>query len=150
MYVACTYTFMNSYICMYMVHTRSWIYIFVCLMYIHVHALIYFYVHDTYSSVQLHNHTSLPPADRSWAGLIQLGHPSTLQWVSIGQLAMYHHDVHTPCTYISLCMYHVHTFHVHGHTVYIHVHTLYMGTTYFIYIPLWYMPVCSALVIGMY
>ena len=50
----------------------------------------------------------------------------------------------------AIMMYNACTLHVHVHTVYIHVHTLYMGTTYCIHIPLWYIPLCTALVIGMY
>jgi hypothetical protein len=42
-------------------------------------------------------------------------------------------------------MYKASTLHVHVHSVYIHVHTLYMGTTYYIHIPLWYIPLLSRL-----
>ena len=50
----------------------------------------------------------------------------------------------------AIMMYNACTLHVHVHTVYIHVHTFYMGTTYCIHIHLWYIPLCTALVIGMY
>ncbi len=37
-------------------------------------------------------------------------------------------------------LYHVHTLYMHAHTLYRHVHSLYMGTTYFMHVPLSYIP----------
>ncbi len=38
---------------------------------------------------------------------------------------------------------HVNTWHIRVHTVYIHVHTLYMATTYFMNVPLQYLPLLT-------
>ncbi len=102
-------------------------------MYIHIHASIYLHVHDTYTSIlQLHYHTS---QTLSWAGLIQLGHPSTLHWPAVCTCTMYIH-----CMYMFIqCIY-----------MYIHCTWAPSIISIYPYGVCHYCLVCTAFVIGMY
>ena len=122
-------------------------------MYIHVHDLIYLYVHGTYmfmhvkicmdstdTSVQLLNHTSFPirPNQPCDAGESQLRAGASPSEQPSEQLVK-------RLFLLNNWLNHVHTLYIHVHTVYRHVHMLYMGTSHFMHVPLWYMPLHTLL-----
>ncbi len=113
---------------MYIHSICTFIFTFMCMQYVHTRSLINIFVCTWYR----HFYTASQPHFTS-----QYSKPLYL-------------NLSVQLVKTSMCLdcfgtYNARTLHVHVHIVYIHVHTLYMGTTYYIHIPLWYIPLLSHL-----
>ena len=95
------------------------------------------YEHGTETYVHLHSHTSLlirPDRPCDACKQAQLLQSSLLPFIRMDSVGW-------TCT-VSCNVY---TLYIRVRTMYIHVHTLYMGSTYGMYIPLWYILLCSCM-----
>ncbi len=114
---------------MYIHSICTFIFTFMCMQYVHTHSLINILVCTWYRLV----YTASRPHFTSQ-------YSSKPLYLNLSEQL-----VKTSMCLDCFGMHNAHTWHVHVHTVYIQVHTLYMGTTYYIHIPLWYIPLLSRL-----
>ena len=105
---------------------------------------------STDTSVQLLNHTSFPirpnqPCNTRESQLSAGASPSEQPSEQLGKLRLF--LLNNWLNHVHTLYIHVHRVYIHVHRVYIHwhVHMLYMGTSHFMHVPLWYMPLCTCL-----